>query len=121
MIFDSTFAHITTVNNKLDSINKYYDKLISLHGYNNYPIGGGNSVIENKKKLIIKQTLSNITIKTSELADKSHIVLYNYYGEEYYRQNQMIAEELTIDISSYPTGLYFVQIGNYFDKFMVVR
>lgn len=59
---------------------------------------------------------------TSGRSCKSEIEIYNIFGECVMLTETTQATSLQkINIPHLPVGLYFVQIGNYSDKFMVVR
>jgi outer membrane protein assembly factor BamB len=53
----------------------------------------------------------------------SDIKIYNIYGKCLYNYESRITkyEDVRIDISHLHIGLYFIQIGDYTDKFLVVR
>ena len=55
-------------------------------------------------------------------SEGSEIKIYNTYGECVLTlETKEFSSLQRIDISHLPVGLYFIQIGNYLEKFMVVR
>ncbi len=57
-------------------------------------------------------------------AESDLIRIYDNFGEEVINYETSIVNydsAVRIDVSHFPTGLYFIQIGNYREKFVVVR
>ncbi|GEM_PF-5425025 len=63
------------------------------------------------------------TLSKCGTSEGSEIKIYNTFGECVVNYELKITnyENTRIDISHLPVGLYFIQIGNYLEKFMVVR
>ena len=58
-------------------------------------------------------TKNNLTIELSEQNNlKSSVSIINVLGEKLYQQNFSNQSKLTIDVSDFPSGIYFVQIAN---------
>jgi hypothetical protein len=69
-------------------------------------------------------SISSPSIKRGTGGVSEEIKIFNTYGEcviNYELQITNYDEKGKIDISHLPTGLYFIKIGNYSQKFMVVR
>ncbi len=61
---------------------------------------------------------------TKKIYNASEVKIYNYYGECVMTLTPDLSQrerELRIDISQLPVGIYFIQVGNYLEKFMVIR
>jgi len=61
---------------------------------------------------------------TLQKCGTSEVKIYNTYGELVISDVQHLGDVRhlqRIDISHFPVGLYFIQVGNYSEKFMVVR
>ena len=96
----------------------------------NEVIGNNSSISENKSNLKIAPNPASEYVEIS--LDRwspparwtpSAIKIYNTYGECVKNLSPSLSEGEgeRIDISNLPVGLYFIQIGNYSEKFVVVR
>ncbi len=95
-------------------------------------MAGETSVIENDEELGIYPNPASDYIEIlpllfplceGDLGGGSEIKIYNTFGDNVVNYELRITnyENTRIDISHLPVGLYFIHIGNYSEKFMVVR
>ncbi len=58
--------------------------------------------------------------ESSELSESYHFQIYNVYGEQI-AVGAHCNVPVRIDVSAFPDGIYFIRMGNEFQKFVVMR
>ena len=56
-----------------------------------------------------------------ELSESYHFQIFNVFGEKMFDVGAHCNVPLRIDVSQFPNGIYFIRVGNEFQKFVVMR
>ena len=77
------------------------------------PTGITETTLNNSFNLFPNPSKDKLTIYLSEQNNlKSSVSIINVLGAKLYQQNFSNQSKLTIDVSDFPSGIYFVQIAN---------
>jgi hypothetical protein len=115
---DDQFFISTNFNNDIwKYLNQVINKNTSINDYYNI-----NAISPNPASDYIEINLDNVILSEA----KNLVKIYNTYGECVMEMQDVghlrdVGHLNRIDISHLPFGFYFIRIGNYSQKFMVIR
>lgn len=79
------------------------------------------NILENSK-IYPNPANDKIYIKNLQLLDnKIKINIYNTFGEIILSQTVEKQNIISVDVKNLPIGIYFIEIGNYRDKILIIR